>query len=199
MELAELDYKKKKDEREAEADRVKEARELVQHYEKNGISAPEELLAEADMSGYSNLNSESSSVYRNKLNLEAILDARKIENYSARTSKAYDDMQLNHQKVGIQQARLGLQQNNYELQKDKFNYQKTKDNDNTPQNNTHISKVEDLDKVKMTNRNNKDGVYIGKDFINRTQFVTGCLSGKIIEIPNDDGTFTYKYSDDYSK
>lgn len=167
MELDELEYKKEEDSR----DRAWDA---VLNYEKNGVAATDELLSAAGMGSYGALNKESASIYRNKLDLDALVKNKQIANYDARTAKTYNDISLANAK---------------------FAYQKQKDADKKTNNKTQIKSAEDVFKVNMTNGRNENGVLIGEERVNLTKFVSGCISGSIVETKNADGSYSYKYAE----
>ena len=153
--------------------REKEARDTIQHYEKSGVPAPIELLKEAGMENYGGVNQQSASVYRTKLDLEAIVKNKQIANYNARTTKTYNDMSLANEKFVYQQ------------EKDK------KENGTK----TVINSTEDVFKANMTNGRTSEGVYIGSQLVKMADFIAACQSGEIVEVPNGDGTYTYKFAE----
>lgn len=137
--MAEEDEKIK----EAEDKAIESARELIKYYEKNGIPASEALLALADMEDFSELNKENADYYENKLLLDALVKSKQVENYNARTSKTYNDMAINQEKLKLQKGIDGYDLENYEgivdrvggvvlsgkyYTKDKFDIEKKKEN-----------------------------------------------------------------------
>ena len=94
-----------------EQDKINDARDVVEHYEKSGVSAPDDLLKEANLSSYKEANEESASLYRRKLDLEAIVKNKQIANYNARTAKTYNDMNVSNEKLKLQKEKDTKSQN----------------------------------------------------------------------------------------
>lgn len=106
----EADYERFKDEQEAQAKRIEDARDLVMHYEEGGVSAVPELLEDAQMSDYQSMNEENASLFRRKLDLDAIAAERDIAKTNASIAKAYNDMANDNQRTALANQKFAYQQ-----------------------------------------------------------------------------------------
>ena len=148
-------------------DKEKMARDTIEHYEKSGVSAPLDLLREAGLENYESINKESASIYRTKLDLDALVKSRQVANYNARVAKTYNDMALATKKA-------------------------EKEN-NTPASAPEINNAADVQNINMTNRKDAQGVEVDGKFVNMTKFIVAIKTGEIIGVANGDGTYTYTY------
>ena len=148
----------------------KMARDTIEHYEKSGVSAPVDLLKEAGLENYESINKESASIYRNKLDLDALVKSRQVANYNARTAKTYNDMALATKKANNQNS-------------------KNVSNTSAPE----INNAADVQNINMTNRKDAQGVEVDGKFVNMTKFIVALKTGEIIGVLNNDGTYTFMY------